>query len=170
MPFKSFSLHALVSLSWWLLVWMSQCQYGCVWLSLCAPNNHACKSACPCFDHITHPLKMINLRKLLLAKLPVAPTVTVHELVFTVITVTDNKCTFCGRNHDVIGEALHTHWRCDCTICVLNEVYRHSPRPSHFTGGTFGLFPSAGGTSSESRTVVSLPAVWMAGTCCPHNL
>lgn len=40
------------------------------------------------------------------------------------------------------------------SICIVNEVHRHSRRPSHFTGSIFGLFPSPGGTSCESHTVV----------------
>lgn len=164
MPFKSFlCLLALVSLSWWWLAWMSQCQFVCACVSPCVrTHSHACKSACSCFDHITLPFKLISviLHKLLLPRVPAAQAVTVHGLVglfwwgFFSVTVTNNKCAFCCRNYNGIGKASRTLCHCDRSICILNEVHRHSQRPSHFTGGIFGLLPSPGGTSCESHTVV----------------
>lgn len=166
MPFKSFSLHALASLSWWLLVWMSQCQYGCVWLSLCAPNNayaHALITLHTPLRWLTYincclqryqlhqPWQCISLFSLLLQ----SQTISAPSVVETMMLL-ERLYTRTG-----VVTVLFVSWMKFIDILRDGVI---------FTGGTFGLFPSAGGTGSESRTVVSLPAVWMAGTCRPRNL
>lgn len=151
-----FPLRTFVSLSWWLPPWMSR---KCVRLSLCAMYNHACKSACSCFDRITHPRRSassyINCCLLRYQMHKQWPCMSLFLFFVFTVCYGHKLCAFFVVETGMLLERLNTPTGIVTVLFVSRMKFIDILQDQViFTGGIFGHFPSPGGTSSESHTVL----------------